>query len=623
MKKFREYKYEIAAAVICILLLWGLAAGKQGFHMDELLSFQLSNAEFNPWIVSTQPEGRLARFVHNEIDGENLRETLGNLAAVIGDVLENRGNSKLLTYKAEVWPEPVWITAGQFRDYIEVNRGDAFNYLSVYFNVKDDNHPPLHFMLLHTVSSFFQGKAEAWMGCLINLGAVAGILILLVKSGRLLAEALGLEEYSHHVGVLSVLFYGLSAGAGATVLLIRMYGLLTLWCMAYFYLVIKKWRDRSFERKNGKLMLVAMLGFWTQYFFLFYCILLAGLLCVLLLREGRKKELWSFVRSMLIAAAVGIAVFPFSIADVFSSGRGVEALENLSSGLRGYGSRLVGFFQIMWERTFTPWFWIFLALAAAVALVWRFSGGLFPLLRGGAGHGEKGGCNVPEAGNNGFPDTTAEKDIDVRRGRAAYFWLLLLPPIGYFLLAARMSPYLVDRYVMPLFPFAALTVGLAFPAVLRGLASGCRKMQGKKIILTGCMLAVLLQAAGILGDGSREYLYAGYALQEEMAESLADYSCICVYEGVGYYENLKEFTHYEKTLLVTPAQLAERQDRESIEALDKVAVLIKCDEVELSQVLEIMRETYGFSVDKWGWRERGVHGDVLCLMRRDVAAEGK
>ena len=74
---------------------------------------------------------------------------------------------------------------------------------------------------------------------------------------------------------------------------------------------------------------------------------------------------------------------------------------------------------------------------------------------------------------------------------------------------------------------------------------------------------------------------------------------------------------------MTPAQLAERQDRESIEALDKVAVLIKCDEVELSQVLEIMRETYGFSVDRWGWRERGVHGDVLCLMRRDVAAEGK
>lgn len=461
------------------------------------------------------------------------------------------------------------------------------------------------------------------MGCLINLGAVAGILILLVKSGRLLAEALGLEEYSHHVGVLSVLFYGLSAGAGATVLLIRMYGLLTLWCMVYFYLVIKKWRDRSFDRKNGKLMLVAMLGFWTQYFFLFYCILLAGLLCVLLLREGRKKELWSFVRSMLIAAAVGIAVFPFSIADVFSSGRGVEALENLSSGLRGYGSRLVGFFQIMWDRTFTPWFWIFLALAAAVALFCRFGGVLFPFLHGGAGHGVKGGCNAPEAGNNGFPDTTAETDVCVRRGRAAYFWLLLLPPIGYFLLAARMSPYLVDRYVMPLFPFAALTVGLAFPAVLRSLAGRCKKMQGKKMVLTGCLLAVLLQAAGIFGDGSREYLYVGYALQEEMAESLADYPCICVYEGVGYYENLKEFTHYEKTLLVTPAQLAERQEKESIEALDKVAVLIKCDEVELSQVLEIMRETYGFSVDKWGWRERGVHGDVLCLMRRDVAAEGK
>ena len=32
--------------------------------------------------------------------------------------------------------------------------------------------------------------------------------------------------------------------------------------------------------------------------------------------------------------------------------------------------------------------------------------------------------------------------------------------IGYFLLASRMSPYLVDRYVMPLFPLAALLLAL-------------------------------------------------------------------------------------------------------------------------------------------------------------------
>ena len=39
--------------------------------MDELLSFELANGEFNPWIVPTQPQGRLAKFVENEIRGES------------------------------------------------------------------------------------------------------------------------------------------------------------------------------------------------------------------------------------------------------------------------------------------------------------------------------------------------------------------------------------------------------------------------------------------------------------------------------------------------------------------------------------------------------------------------
>lgn len=589
VKKLKGKLFEIGAVAVCLLVLCIFVSMKQGFHMDELLSFELSNAEFNPWIVTTQPEGRLAKFVHNEIDGETFGETLGNLAAEVKDVLKNRGNSKLLTYRADVYEEPVWITAEQFRDYIEVDRGDAFNYLSVYFNVKDDNHPPLHFMLLHTVSSLFQGKAEAWMGCLINLGAMAAVLILLIKSGRLLAEVLGLQKYSRLAGVTAALLYGLSAGAVATTLLIRMYGLVTLWCVAYFYLVLKKWRNKEFEQHNGGLILVTMLGFWTQYFFLFYCILLAAAVCALLLCHGRKKELGCFVRSMVIAAAIGLAVFPFAISDVFSSGRGVEAMENLSLGLSGYGSRIYTFLQIVGGRTFFPLFWGVLFIAAVLAVV-------------------SGIVRKRAQKANGRP---AERDA----GYVAYIWMLLLPAAGYFLLAARMSPYLVDRYMMPVFPFVILTGTLA---LLWLAEKGFQDAFGKRAAAVFCVLAVLAQVLGLFRyDGS--YLYNGYGLQEAVARDNADYACICVYDGVGYYENLKEFTYYEKSLLLTPGELAGRQDRESIESLDKVAVLIKCDEVDESRVLEIMEETYGFSVEGWGWRGFGVHGDVLCFMSRSEA----
>ena len=40
--------------------------------MDELLTFELANAEFTPWIVTTQPVGRLEKFVQNEIYGDTV-----------------------------------------------------------------------------------------------------------------------------------------------------------------------------------------------------------------------------------------------------------------------------------------------------------------------------------------------------------------------------------------------------------------------------------------------------------------------------------------------------------------------------------------------------------------------
>ena len=167
-----RYGLELFVLLLCTVVLCMGISQKEGYHMDELLSFELANAKFNPWIVPTQPEGRLAKFVRNEIEGASLGETIANFRDVVADVLENRGESRLLTYTADVYEEPVWIHRDTFRDYITVGDGDAFNYLSVYFNVKDDNHPPLHFMLLHTMSSIFRGSAAPFVGCVINLAAV-------------------------------------------------------------------------------------------------------------------------------------------------------------------------------------------------------------------------------------------------------------------------------------------------------------------------------------------------------------------------------------------------------------------------------------------------------------------
>lgn len=586
VKQIDKWLPEAIAVLVCLLALTMGVMQKEGYHMDELLSFELANAEFNPWIVPTQPQGRLAKFVEREIRGETAGETFKNLTDTVADVLKNKGNSKMLSYQADVYGEPVWIDAKAFQEYITVDGRDAFDYLSVYFNVKDDNHPPVHFMLLHTLSSVFQRCAEPFVGCLINLAAVTGILILLIQLGRKLAILAGMEEYARGMGILAALCYGLSTGAMASVLLVRMYALLTFFCVALFAIHMKKWTDKSFAAHNKGLIAVTVLGFLTQYFFLFYCLILAAVTFLFLLVQKRKKEALCYMRSMMSAAVIGLVLFPFAISDVFSSGRGVEALDNLAEGFTGYGARLASFGEILADRTFG------IVMFAALAVVALLMGVVTIVKRvrskkmsGKEAHGEE---TVTQAGR-----------------------LFLLPVAGYFLLAARMSPYLVDRYIMPLFPF----VVLAGVLLLGRLGYGMRKW-GKRhcmpLVFSGIL--VVCQMIGLAQyDGT--YMYRGYGLQRQASENYAYLPCICVYEGVGYYENLLEFTNYQKTLLVKPEELKKRKDKDSIEELQQVVLLIK-EEVDGDSILEQMEKEYGFRIQSELWQGQSVHGDSAYVLEK-------
>lgn len=592
--KIIEYFPELVVLLVCAVLLLCDIHAKQGYHMDELLSFELANAEFNPWIVPTQPQGRLARFVEQELRGDNMGETLARLADTVKDVLQNRGASKLLSYQAQVYEEPVWIDGQTFQDYITVGEQDAFNYLSVYFNVKDDNHPPLHFMVLHTVSSLFRGKLTPLMGCGINLVCVLLMMLLLMRLGRQFMTLSGCERYGRAAGLWAAGLYGLSAGAMSTVLLIRMYAMVALFCVALLVihlrkLCFEKLGGKGFAEGNKLLILVTALGFWTQYFFLFYCLTLAAVTAVILWRQRRMRELWRYVRSMVTAAVIGVLVFPFSIADVFSSGRGVEALGALASGLSGYGSRLAGFLQIVCVRLGVG----FVAVCA-----------LFVICCAGMFVGRLWGGRSERRNQQG------EEDRPSGIGEVSLWCLLCIPVFGYFLLAARMSPYLVDRYVMPLFPFLVLALTLAVCRV-GILCLGAGEGKDRAVRLVGLMLVIVTLACQLWNPLRYQdsYLYRGYDEQLKIAENYAQYPCICIYEGVGYYENLLEFARYDRTLLLTKEELADRQDW----IADPAVVVILKHGKDRNRVSRILWEKYHLYCEEVLLENGEPYGDTVLL----------
>lgn len=550
-----KYGIRILILMLSALFLCSFIARKEGYHMDEILAFELSNAEYNPWIVPTQPVGRLAKFMQEHINGESFTETLGNICFIVKDTLKNRGNSILAAYKADIYDAPVWISKESFQDYVQCDTDDAFNLFSVYFNVKDDNHPPLHFMLLHLMSSLFQGDITPWHGGVINLAAILGTLWLLGRIGDIL-----FQKRSSTAALM--ILYGFSMGIVATVIWIRMYALLTLWTVWGLYLHLKKYTDKEhgfYDAKEGSrtrkwicspaIFVVTLCSFWTQYFGLFFILPLALVTVLLLFRDKRLKEMWAYIRMMVLAAVIGVCVFPFSIADVLFSDRGTEAFSQWKNGLGEYRYRLSEFGSILARNTVGS-VWILLLCTVV------------PLLLAVAVWSKK------------------REDIGIVWEK---LWLCGVPTLVYFLLAAKMSPFLVDRYIMAIFPLTLVVLVWIWDKACMVI---CGKKEYTAIVLFLSVLIVVFQAVEM--KGQHPYLYTGYAQQLQLAEEYASYPLVCLYDGYEFYENVMEMERYEQTMLVKRSELQQMDEERTQVTKDGYVALIKYADAFSDSLKEIM-----------------------------------
>ena len=574
--RIKKNKWNILILVLILMISCGYISRKEGYHMDELLSFELSNAEFTPWIVTTQPEGRLEKYVQNEIYGKSIADTCQNVVRSVEDLWKNKGKSLLMNYKADVYKEPVWISAAQFKKYLTTDQSDAFNYLSVYFNVKDDNHPPLHFMLLHTISSVFQGQIHPWMGCIINLASVLGICILLMK---ICTEFYGKPNLGRAVSLL----YAASMGGIATILLIRMYALLTFWCILVLYQHLVKWKSGNWKNENKKMIAAIVCGFLTQFFFVFFMIFLALVTAVSLWCKKDRKSFLYYIRSMVLSGCWGLVLFPFAVKDVLYSGRGVEAVQNLSSGLSGMGERLLSFMEIIGTECFGgKMSLIFLGLAL-ILLIW------FAVI----------------------------EYLKNRRkiGRPKSFYpmaAVLVPTVGYFLIVSKASPYYADRYIMPVFPLLALLTGIGLWWLLEK-AFGKKFKEGTLNILLYLFVAGMTIPSMIMV--TPQYLYQGYKAQEALSKTYNGDNCLCVYQGVGYYQNLMEFTNYKSTLMVKEDELLSRSPDTTLQKNTELVVLLE-NGISQEKIVNYLEQKYDFHLEKV-LLEKGVHQDTILLMRKN------
>ena len=178
--KHKKKKLLILVLFIISLQLFNIirifAIEKTGDHSDEVWSYGLANSHNKPYIFA---------------DNHRTRTDLN-------------ANS--------------WITGKDLNDYITVQTDERFDYANVVSNLKYDEHPPLYFIILHTICSFFPDTYSKWFAFSINI--VCFVLTMLF-----LMQLTWMTTNSIIISILNVLYFGFCTGGVSLFIFNRHYAL--------------------------------------------------------------------------------------------------------------------------------------------------------------------------------------------------------------------------------------------------------------------------------------------------------------------------------------------------------------------------------------------------------------
>ena len=125
-----------------------------------------------------------------------------------------------------------WKDVSEIRSEFRVLEGERFRYDMVKIMQSYDVHPPLYYMILHTVCSLFPGLFSKWLGLGINL------LFFIICYWLLAYIAYHVFHKNKYMTAVVCLLFGFQVGVLSGITFIRMYMMLTMWCLGIVVLLI-------------------------------------------------------------------------------------------------------------------------------------------------------------------------------------------------------------------------------------------------------------------------------------------------------------------------------------------------------------------------------------------------
>lgn len=321
----------------------------------------------------------------------------------------------------------------------------------------------------------------------------------------------------------------------------RMYMMLTFFTTAflYFNLFIVKSEYKVNKKTQILLAITAILGFLTQYFFAVYAALVAIVMIVLFIKNKETKELFKYIRTLVISAVIGIVLFPFSIDHMLNSDRKIGGFQSTN-----YADRVLTYFNMILRYFGSKWE-IMLALFAIALLAILIK-------------------------------------RKTERGITA---VIIFPTIIYIMLVAKLAEFLELRYVMNILPIVAIMIMMAIGSIF----------ENKKYnIMLATVALILLVGYGFLTEKPL-YLYKDYNKYIDISKKYSDDDLVYVgYTFFNHIQSLPEFTNYKKTFMIYNDQTNRLKDDEELSDKNEFILSVHRN-MEPEKVVSEVLEYTGFS----------------------------
>lgn len=270
--------YILLGVIIIAELLWTsyvYVFQKDGTHSDEIWSYGLANSYELPFVF-------LRPGIHVDFAERSDYRNVGE-----------------------------WISSDVLRNYVTVQAGQRFSYGSVWDNQKYDHHPPLYYLLLHTICSFFPDTFSWGFGYFMNCCFLILTQIFLFKSSRIILKD---DRYA----LVTCFFYGAGHAALYTFSFVRQYSMLTMFTVIMIYLIARLFEDPVLKKRLPPILIVSMLMFLTHYYALVFAGTMTACICIWFCFHKQLTKMLIYGFSMLGCLGLYFLIFPASLEHMFN-----------------------------------------------------------------------------------------------------------------------------------------------------------------------------------------------------------------------------------------------------------------------------------------------------------------